>query len=1018
GYLWFGTIDGLNRFDGYHFTVYRNDPTDSNSIAEGWITALYLANDSTLWIGTLASGLCKFDSRTGRFTTYRLETQLIDSPERQRLIAALPFTFSYLNHYTIKAICEDAEGRLWVGTFGSGLYQFDRDQESFSHYPFDFHPANDLAYNIMSLATTEEQGQSTIWIGTYGGGLLKLVAGKSCQVYRHDGRKANSLSDNRVMVVYPDPLADCLWVGTLGGGLNQLHLTTGDVSHFQHESGNPNSLSSNQVLSIQRDCCDVLWIGTFDAGLNQLEIASKRVARYQHDPRNINSLGSNEILSLFEDRSDVLWIGTNFGYGINKLNRRKNSFVHYFHDHSHPNSLSENVVFSLCEDHEGILWIGTFQTGLNRFNRLTNEFTHYPHQPKNPHSISDNHVRAIFEDSRRGLWIGTFSGGLNYFDRVKNRFVRFQHDPSNPGSLSHNQVRCIYEDEANNLWVATFGGLNRLDRTTGRFRHYRNDPANPNSLSDDQVYFITGDQRGNLWIATFGGGVDRLNLQTECFTHYRHQPDDSNSLCDDRILTIYVDERDTNRIWFGSFGSGFDRFDRQTQRFTHFTQQQGLPNDVVYCLLPDDNGNFWISTNKGIAKFNVASETFVNYDLLDGLQSNEFNAGAYYKSQRTGEMFLGGVNGFNAFFPGQIQLNPQVPPVAITSFKIFDQEMAGAMEAISPGKVIHLSHKENFFSFEFSVLDFTDVSKNQFAYKMEGLDAHWTYCGTRRFVNYTNLNPGDYVFRVKGANCDGIWNDAGTHVHLNIKPKLTQRWYWHPMVVGTLVLLIILFFTLRTRAKIKRALELEEVRLYEKEQVQKTIAADFHDELGQKLTRISLLSEILKTRLARCSPEDTDYIHKINRAAKELASSTRDFIWTLNPSQDSLYDVAIYLKDFGDEMFDKSNIQFRVSGISRELEGIKLPLEWRRHLILIFKEAMNNVLKHACCQNVTFQIALNHRKLEMALSDDGIGGVNNKNTMGQGLKNMKKRAELIQGEINIQSDNGTGTMVQFLGQIP
>lgn len=1018
GFLWFGTIDGLNKFDGYHFTVYRHVPGDSTSIAEGWITALCQAKDGTLWIGTLASGLSKFDGRTGRFTNYRLDTQLVDSPARQRLVAALPFTFSYLNHYTIKAICEDAAGNIWIGTFGSGLYQFNRRTESFVHYPFDFNRPNDLAYNIMSLCPTEENGRCTLWIGTYGGGLIKWVADEGCLSYLQQPGQANSLSDNRVTVVYPDLEADCLWIGTLGGGLNQFHPGTGYFTHFNHDPHNPNSLSSNYVLSILRDCCDRLWIGTFDAGLNQLEIETHRVLRYQHDPQNINSLGSNEVLTLFEDRSDVLWIGTNFGYGINKLNRRKNSFVHYFHDHGNPNSLSENVIFSLCEDHQGILWIGTFQTGLNRFDRVNHRFTNYAHQPAQPNSVSDNHIRAIFEDSQGQLWIGTFSGGLNCFDRATNRWLRFQHDPANPKSLGHNQVRCIYEDEANNLWIATFGGLDRFDRTRHSFIHYRHDPANPNSLSQDQVYYITGDRRGSLWIATFGGGLDRLDTRTERFYHYRHDPDDSNSLADDRILTIYVDRQDTNLIWVGSFGSGFDRLDLRSQHCTHFTQANGLPNNVVYCLLPDDLGNLWISTNKGISRFNVSNETFINYDLLDGLQGNEFNAGAYFRSQRTGEIFLGGVNGFNSFFPGQIQLNPHVPPVAITCFKIFDEEMADLTGAIYLGQEIQLSHKENFFSFEFSVLDYTDVSKNQFAYKLEGLDANWIYCGTRRYVNYTNLDPGKYTFRVKGANCDGIWNHAGPSVQFYIKPKLTQRWYWHPLVVGTLVLLIILFFMLRTRAKIRHALELEEVRLQEKEQVQKTIAADFHDELGQKLTRISLLSEILKTRLARCRPEDVDYINKINRAAKELASSTRDFIWTLNPLQDSLYDVAIYLKDFGDEMFDKSEIQFRVSGISRDLESIKLPLEWRRHLILIFKEAMNNALKHACCQNVTFRIGLNQKTLELALSDDGIGCENGHNSSGQGITNMKQRAAAIQGQMKICSHNGRGTTIQFVGQIP
>ncbi len=778
-------------------------------------------------------------------------------------------------------------------------------------------------------------------------------------------------------------------------------------------------MSSNYVLSILKDCSDDLWIGTFDTGLNHLKIDNNNFTHYQHNPTNVSSLGSNEVLSLFEDRSGVLWIGTNMGYGINKLNRRKNSFIHYYHNHFNLNSLSENVIFSLFEDRKGILWIGTFQSGLNSLDREKNEFTNYLHDPSDPNSISDNHIRIIFEDSLDILWIGTFSGGLNYFDRIKKKFSHFKHNLSDPNSISSNQIRSIYEDQFGNLWIAAFGGgIDLFDRKTRTFKHYPYDPDDPNSLSNNQVYYITGDQSGSLWIATFGGGVNKFDIQAESFIHYRHDPDNENSLCNDRILTIYIDERDTNLIWFGSFGKGFDRFDNRNQSFTHYTQKEGLPNEVVYSILPDNAGNLWLSTNKGISKFNLQTETFVNYGLQDGLQSNEFNAGAYYRSQRTGEMFFGGVNGFNCLIPENIQTNQIIPPVIITSFKIFDKEMSQKIGPIFRGKEIELTHRENFFSFEFSVLDYTDMTKNQFAYKLEGFNEEWIYCSMRRYVNYTNLDPGAYIFRVKGANCDGVWNEEGTYIKLNIKPRFTQTWYWHPTVVGTLVLLIVIIFTIRTKLKIKRSLELERIRMQEKGRVQKTIAADFHDELGQKLTKISLFSEIVKGKLPKESPEYIEYINKINKAAKELSSSTRDFIWTLNPSQDSFHDVMIYLKDFGDELFDKTGIEFRVSGISKELEPIKLPIEWRRHLILIFKEAMNNVIKHAECTNLTLKISIDHSMLEMKLMDDGIGCFNGKVTGGQGLNNMKHRAESIHGKLDIISEKGEGTTIRFTGEIP
>ena len=1031
GFMWFGTIDGLNKFDGYNFTVYQNNPNDSTSIADNWITSLCLGRDGTLWIGTLSRGLCKFDSQTGHFSNYQFNPKPVDSPLRERLLRELPFTFSYFNYYTIKSVFEDHSGTLWIGTFGAGLFKFDKEQEIFIHYPYDFERQNDLAYNVMSIAETVENNISTLWIGTYGGGLVKFNEPEGFSFYIHDPQRSNTLTDNRIITVYADTSCkeNTVWIGTFGKGLDKFDPTTGDFTHFKYDAQNSNSLSSNYVISILKDCCNELWIGTFDAGLNRYEIDKHRFTRCQYDPTNIYNLGSNEVLSLYEDRSGILWIGTNFGQGVNKYNRRKNKFTHYFHDPVNSNSLSENVVFSIFEDLQGFLWIGTFQTGLNKFDRVKNEFTNFRHDPNNPNSISNNHIRSIFEDSQGKLWIGTFNGGLNYFDRDKNQFFHYMHNPRNPRSLATDQVRSIYEDQFGNLWISAFGGgLDKFNQKTGEFTHYCHDPANPNSISDNQIYFITGDSSGCLWIATFGGGINKFDIGTETFTRFRHNPNDENSLCSDRILTIYIDEQNENVIWIGSFGEGLDKLmlnadslgnipGKKNYSFTHYKLEDGLPNEVIYSILPD-SGHLWMSTNKGISKFNPNTGTFINYDLLDGLQSNEFNAGAYYRSKQTGEMFLGGVNGFNCFHPEKIEISQNVPPVVITSFRVFDEEICDRIGPIFKGKEIQLTHKENFFAFEFAVLDYTDVTKNQFAYKLQGLDEAWIDSGTRNYVNYTNLDPGEYTFRVKGSNCDGIWNEEGTYVKFKIKPRFYQTRYWHPTVVGTLILLIIFFFTWRTRSRIKRSIELERVRNQEKERVQKTIAADFHDELGQKLTKISLFSEIIKAKLSNESPEYVHYIKKINKSAKELASSTRDFIWTLNPTQHSLHDVAIYLKDSGDELFDKTGIEFRIDGISKNLEKISLPMEWRRHLILIFKEAMNNVVKHADCTSLTLEIVLNHSMLEMSLFDNGVGCINGKVPGGQGLNNMKHRAELIHGNLDILFNKGKGTTIRFAGKIP
>ncbi|OQX95840.1 hypothetical protein B6I21_03400 [candidate division KSB1 bacterium 4572_119] len=1016
GYMWFGTIDGLNRYCGYGFKVFKNNPNDSTSIEDNIIMSLCKGRDGTIWAGTLSRGLSKFDHKTGKFFNFPINSRQYNSEIRERVIANLPFTFSYLNYYSIKAVFEDSNENLWVGTFGGGLYQFNKEKKEFVHYPYDNGDTTGIAHNIMSICETVRGKESILWLGTYGGGLIKYEQKNGFQYYT----TINGLSDNRIVSVYPDSISgkQVLWIATMGGGLNLFDIKSETFIQYRNDPKNLKSISSDFIFSVLRDNTGDLWVGTFDAGLNRLKKNNGDFDRFLHDSKNVNSLGSNEVLSLFEDRSGVIWIGTNFGFGINSFSRGKNLFNHFHHDPNKSNSLIENVVFSICEDKSGTLWVGTFQSGLNKINCVSEEFTNYRFNAENPNSISDNHIRSIYEDSRGRLWLGTFGGGLNYFNRKENKFEHFMNEPGNPNSISGNQVRSIYEDELGNLWLAIFGGgLEKFNPEERKFTHFRHLPGDSTSIGDDRAYFVTGDRNGSLWIGTFGGGISHLDIKTGLFSNFSKDPNNKNSLCDNRILAIHIDEQNKNLIWLGSFGAGFDKFDFKNRSFKNYSLENGLPNNVVYGILPDEKGNLWLSTNKGLSKFNPETEIFVNYDITDGLQSNEFNAGAFCKSSRTGEMFFGGVNGFNSFFPRDIIVNEVVPNIVLTSFKIFDKEMTDSIGSLYSGKEIKLKPNDNFFSFEFSVLDFKNTGKNQFAYKMHGLDDDWIYCGNRNYVNFTNLDPGEYIFQVKGANSDGVWNESGTFIKLKLKPYYYQTWWWYPGIIGLLMIFIILNIYYRLRIKLKRSLQMERIRSQENEKVRKDIAADFHDELGQKLTRISLLSEIVKRELKTISPKGIEYVERIGKVANELSNSTRDFIWSLDPGKNSLYDIGIYLKDFGDDMFDKSGIDFRVKGISKKLADKILFVGAKRHLILIFKEAMHNALKHSKARNATFEIRVENTNIIMSLIDDGIGFSGGKRTSGHGLKNMKTRSDKLKGNLVIKSNEKEGTKVVFIGEI-
>ncbi len=1073
GYLWFGTADGLNKYDGYSFTVYRNNPRKPHSLSDDWATAICEDQAGSLWIGTSKGVLNHFDRKNERFTRYNLCAPATLLSLKAKTTVELPFIFSFFIDQAITTIFADPRGTsntLWIGTLNCGLYRLALDSTAASsgsdgnlqtrennnnikidkiifqitHYQHD--PANPHSLSDNHIRAIHRDLAGVLWIGTLGGGLNRLdeATGKFIH-YKHDPADAKSLSNNRVLAIYEDR-GGVLWVGTLGGGLNKLVAATNSgrnetasrsrahFVHYRHDPSNPHSLSDDDVSAIIEDDYRTLWVGTFGGGLNKFNRAAGRFTYFKHDRFNPHSLGDNDVLAIGADRTGILWIGSQLGVGINKLDRRKEKFAHYKTDPTNPNSLSDDVVWSIYSPARGdgsIVWIGTYRGGLNRLDRKTptgvaGRLAYFQHDPSNSNSLCQNHIRAICEDAAGALWLGTYSEGIcklslqaaNEIEKRKTKFVHYRHDPNNPHSLSDNQIRSIHRDKSSALWIGTFGGgLNKFDERTGRFIHYRHDPANPRSLSDDHVYTIYQDRSGTLWIGTFGGGLNRLNLDKNSgphgdeaeFVSYKHDPADSSSLSDNRVLSICEDKNGT--LWIGTSGGGLNRLDRESGKFTHFTTQNGLSSNVIYGILEDERGNLWLSSNNGLSRFNPRTRACKNYDERDGLQSKEFSGGAYYQIT-TGEMFFGGINGLNCFFPDSLKDNFYAPPIVISAFKKFDETVVREPEKIK------LSYDENFFSIEFAALDYANPAKNQYAYKLEGFDQAWIYGGTRRSVSYTNLNPGKYIFRAKGTNNDGIWNERGVTLTIFIYPPLWKTWWFRFAAAATLILLLMLAHDYRVKQKLARMMEIEQARKAENERLRKQVADDFHDEFGQKLTNIALFAELSKRNLDNASPRAIAHLSKISDTAKSLSEAMRDFIWTLDRSKDSLYNVAERLKDYGEALFSKTGIDFEIKGFCEELERISLSMDWKRHLIQIFKAGMQNSLRDGGCKNVTLWIAPTGRGLEIYLVDDGNGFGHEDSVAGPDWRYIKKRAEKIRGQLNVIASAGRGTKIQFIGSIP
>ena len=759
GFMWFGTEDGLNKYDGYTFTLYKHDPENPATLSNSTITTIFEDSTGTLWFGTSA-GLDRFNREDETFEHFLYD----------------PANHGSLYGSTVSAIAEDAQGSLWVATVDGGLNKLDREGGTFTHYRSASGNPNTLVSDQVNALVADSSGG--LWIGTTDGlDYYNTQTGRFTH-YRTNEGGSNSLSDNRVLSLFLDRTGS-LWAGTEEGGLNRLNTVSGTFTRYRNSLPNPYTISGNFVPTVYEDRAGKIWAGT-RSGLNLLVRPDDYFIRYQHDPSVVQSLSNDYVLSIYEDRSGVLWVGT-LGGGLSKyIQTTTNRFTLYQHRPGMANTLNNDIVYAIHEDDEGNVWVGTLDGGLNRLDNEARTFSAYMRNSVDQSSLSSNDVRAIFQDHLGVLWVGTNGGGLNRFNRDMGRFRRYQHDARNQTTISDNRVTVIYEDSHANLWVGTRIGLNLLDRATGAFTRFQHDPDDPASISDNHVRAITETRDGMLWVGT-NNGISIMNPLTRDFTHHRSEPGNPASLGSERVLSIL--ETPDGTVWVGTMLGGLNRFDRSTATFHHYTQRQGLPSNTVYGILADRNGFLWVSTNRGLSRFDPQTETFRNYDRRDGLQSYEFNPGAYFQNSR-GQMYFGGVQGFNTFDPQNVQDNPVAPPVVITAFKKFNQT---ERKDLLGGEKIRLSYQDNFVSFEFAALDYSAPEKNQYAYKLEGFDKDWVYAGTRRYVSYTNLRGGTYTFRVIGSNQDGVWNETGATVEIVVVPPIWERWWF----LGTLGLLVV-----------------------------------------------------------------------------------------------------------------------------------------------------------------------------------------------------------------------------------
>jgi signal transduction histidine kinase/ligand-binding sensor domain-containing protein/DNA-binding response OmpR family regulator len=815
GFMWFGTDDGLAKYDGYSFQVFRNDPTDLQSLTNNVIRALAEDKNGFLWIGTEGGGLTVFDPYLEAFFTF--------NPNRT------PF-----EPKKISSISIDEDGDIWVGTQTHGVYLLQlphTPQHASIHAYFEeieihhFHRENSRLEDdkIWTVYPVPEQ---KVYIGTMENGAFELDKG-SLSLKRLEGLP-QSLEKTSIKTFLLDA-EEGVWMGTeqQGAWIRKTGETLFEPFELP-EISNPFQQSSKNITMMHKDFRGDLWIGTLGQGLYVKTQDSEEIIHYQHQPMDRYGLQGNSIYTFYQDEGNTIWIGMYSGEGLHRINPENQHFEHVQFEPLDGKGLSGKMVKAIHKDASGNLWVGLFNGGISMQPADTEAFTYF--SASGPTGLSHNHVQRIAESKEGNLYFGTDGGGLNVYQPQIGRFKTFQHDPLDPNSLSKNEVWAIAIDQQGMVWLGTAngGGLNKFDPKTEKFQHIPHNPEDPDSPAFDDIRALFIDSKNNLWMGTFGGGVSKMNLQSGKYTHYRRDLDNPNSLSHDLITDIWEDRR--GYVWVGTFGGGLNRFNPLEESFDSFRIADGLPSDVIKAIREDFSGQIWVSTVNGLSVMDEKLESFKNFSKEDGLQSDEFNLGSAF-IDNNGKLYFGGANGFNAFLPEEISKEKPPKTPVVTRLRVLNQDVKplsqiGGKEiirqSIAHTPSITFAAVHNSFEFEFSALEFARKDRVLYAYKMEGVDEDWVGVtdGRRRFAPYANLRPGNYTFQVKSFFEEGQNSSQVRHLSILVLPP----WYASGLAYFSYALLMLLLAyviqsAVKKRIRLKNDLRFEKLKHQKDEEI-------------------------------------------------------------------------------------------------------------------------------------------------------------------------------------------------------
>ncbi len=952
GYMWLASKRGLFRYDGHQMKLYTPNPLDPNSLASNLLEAICMDTAGKIWLGTMDSGLERFDPETGIFTHYR----------------QVPGDPSSLQMKGVWALLVDREGTLWIG--GDGLGRFDPMTGKFTH--FRHRPDDPASLSSNEVISIYEDRQGELWIGTGSvyssnarnpafGGLNRMHKRSGTFTrYLHDPRDPTSLANNKVRAIYEDRKGN-FWVGTAGDGLHTMDRSTGKFKRYPYDPRHPEKLSRpplkkepffDHITFIRDDTTGAIWIGTAESGLNHYNPETQKTTHYELNRDSEGSFNDRTPWYMYESAEGVLWISTLFG-NLYRINPLRGKIPHY--------AITDRGIHSFYEEPNGTVWLGSELDGLLQTDGKGVVMRKYAYDPRDPGSISSAKVHFVTADRKGDILAGTFGGGLNILDRQKGTFVRYVHDPENDRSLSNNHVLFLYEGGGADLWVATLRGLNRMDREKGTFTRFIFFPADSIEINTNIVTSVLKDRTGKWWAGSWmKGGIQQFNPLNGKFKTY---------LKGASIMVLR--EGADGLLWAGS-SEGLFYYDRDVDRFLLYDDPVFLnENTAIFSLLEDDQGSLWASTPAGIIRINRKRNETSLYGINYGVIGEDLGIGAGYKG-RDGKLFFGNVSGYYAFYPNEFTQGMKPPAIILSEFRVANKLVTPGdggplQEPLSQIKSIRLRHSQNVFSFDFAGIDFANPSENRHLFMLENYDEDWNLASSERRAIYFNVPPGRYVFRVKVANSYGVW--AERSIEVIITPPWWSTWWFRIAAVLSIAGIFYAVVRWRMNQKFNRQLEISEKEKQLAELQHKTSELEMQALRAQMNPHFifNSLNSINRFILQNNKTQASEYLTKFSRLVRMILQNSQAALITLESELESL---KLYLELEAVRFDHRFTYNIAVAG-DLEIEDLKVPP-------LIIQPYAENAIWHGLMHkeekgHLEIEVTRAQGHLTLKITDDGIG---------------------------------------------